>query len=89
MEGDAGRPRGHASGSDLLAAVPPRQVKAVGAGGDRWLGWSHNRAVIREALRLLQASELGPDYAAAWDEWPDDERDAWDATVADGLSTGP
>jgi hypothetical protein len=42
--------------------------------------------VIREALRLLQASELGPDYAAAWDDWPDDERDAWDATVADGLS---
>ena len=43
-------------------------------------------AVIREALRLLRASELGPDYAAAWDEWSSDEQEAWDATVADGLS---
>ncbi len=42
-------------------------------------------AVIREALRLLHASELAPDYAAAWDEWPDDEQAAWDATIADGL----
>ena len=42
-------------------------------------------AVVREALRLLRANELGPDYAAAWDEWPDDEQQAWDATVADGL----
>jgi Arc/MetJ-type ribon-helix-helix transcriptional regulator len=46
----------------------------------------HSRsAVIREALRLLRASELGPDYAAAWDEWSGDEQEAWDATVADGL----
>ena len=50
-------------------------------------GVQSRSAVIREALRLLQASELGPDYAAAWDDWPDDEQDAWDATVADGLST--
>lgn len=49
-------------------------------------GIQSRSAVIREALRLLQASELGPDYAAAWDDWPEDEQDAWDATVADGLS---
>lgn len=48
-------------------------------------GVKSRSAVIREALRLLQASELGPDYAAAWDEWSDDEQQAWDATVADGL----
>jgi Arc/MetJ-type ribon-helix-helix transcriptional regulator len=49
-------------------------------------GVQSRSAVIREALRLLQASELGPDYAAAWDDWPDDEQHAWDATVCDGLS---
>lgn len=49
-------------------------------------GVQSRSAVIREALRLLQASELGPDYAEAWDEWSEDEQEAWDATVADGLA---
>lgn len=42
-------------------------------------------AVIREALRLLRASELSPDYAAAWDEWSQTDEQAWDTVVADGL----
>jgi Arc/MetJ-type ribon-helix-helix transcriptional regulator len=48
-------------------------------------GVGSRSAVIREALRLLRASGLGPDYAAAWAEWPDGEQKAWDTTVADGL----
>lgn len=48
-------------------------------------GVQSRSAVMREALRLLRASELGPDYAAAWGEWPDDEQAAWDSAVADGL----
>lgn len=52
-------------------------------------GAASRSAVIREALRLLRASELGPDYAAAWDEWADGDQDAWDAAVADGLSADP
>ena len=48
-------------------------------------GVSSRSAVIREALRLLRASELGPEYAAAWDEWSRGDHDVWDATVADGL----
>ena len=53
-------------------------------------------AVVRKAVQLLQAAELGDDYAAAWAEWaagddsvdweqttdhgPDDERIAGNAT---------
>ncbi len=42
--------------------------------------------VVQRALSLLRASELGEDYAAAWDEWETSEADAWESTVADGLS---
>lgn len=49
-------------------------------------GINSRSAVIREAIRLLHVSELGPDYAAAWDEWPEHDQEAWDATVADGLT---
>ncbi len=42
-------------------------------------------AALHKAVRLLRASELGPDYQAAWAEWAasDDER-LWEATVGDG-----
>lgn len=43
-------------------------------------------AVIREALRLLRARELSPDYAAAWEEWSETDGQAWDTVVGDGLS---
>jgi Arc/MetJ-type ribon-helix-helix transcriptional regulator len=42
--------------------------------------------VVQRALVLLQANELGEDYAAAWDEWESSEGDTWDSTVDDGLS---
>jgi Arc/MetJ-type ribon-helix-helix transcriptional regulator len=49
-------------------------------------GVASRSAVIREALRLLRANELGSDYAEAWQEWsagPD--REAWETVLADGL----
>ena len=42
-------------------------------------------ATLHQAIRLLRASELTHDYAEAFNEWADDESQAWDATVADGL----
>lgn len=49
-------------------------------------GYGYRSAVVHRAVRLLRASELGSDYAAAWDEW-DEWGDArlWEAVVADGL----
>ncbi len=43
-------------------------------------------SVVQRALSLLRATELGEDYAAAWEEWESAEGDAWESTVADGLS---
>jgi len=42
--------------------------------------------VIQRAISLLRATELGGDYAAAWDEWAGPEAEAWEHTIADGLS---
>jgi Arc/MetJ-type ribon-helix-helix transcriptional regulator len=42
-------------------------------------------AVVRRAVRLMRAAELGPAYARAWEEWAaEGEADAWDAVVGDG-----
>ena len=43
--------------------------------------------VVKRALSLLRANELGEAYAQAWDEWEPHEADAWEATAGDGLTT--
>jgi len=48
-------------------------------------GVGSRSGVVQRAVLLLRASELGDDYAAAWDEW-ETEGDVWDSTVSDGLS---
>lgn len=43
-------------------------------------------AALHRAIRLLRASELGPDYEAAWAEWSrTDDEQLWEATARDGL----
>ena len=49
-------------------------------------GVDSRSGVVQRAVVLLRASELGDDYAAAWDEWEASEDDAWDSTISDGLS---
>jgi Arc/MetJ-type ribon-helix-helix transcriptional regulator len=52
-------------------------------------GYESRSAVVHKAVRLLRISELGADYAEAWQEWAaSDDADAWDAVVGDGLATG-
>lgn len=42
--------------------------------------------VVQRALALLRATEMGSDYAAAWEEWEEASEDvAWDSAVGDGL----
>ena len=49
-------------------------------------GVASRSAALHEAVRLLRASELGPDYEAAWAEWSrGEDEELWDATVGDGL----
>jgi hypothetical protein len=46
---------------------------------------SRSGAVLR-AVRLLRASELTDNYAAAFAEWAgSDDAGAWDATTGDGV----
>ena len=43
-------------------------------------------AALRQAVRLLRASELGGAYEEAWTEWADDgEERAWGAVADDGV----
>lgn len=50
-------------------------------------GISSRSAAMHKAVRLLRASELGPDYEQAWTEWSQgDDGQVWDVTVNDGLS---
>jgi len=50
-------------------------------------GFSSRSAVVHKAVRLLRASELGPAYEDAWNEWSSgDDAEIWESTVSDGLS---
>lgn len=43
-------------------------------------------AVVQRAIRLLRATELGPAYAQAWEEWARaGEAEAWEAVAGDGI----
>ena len=43
-------------------------------------------AVVQRAIRLLRATELGPAYAQAWEEWATvGDAEAWDAVAGDGI----
>jgi Arc/MetJ-type ribon-helix-helix transcriptional regulator len=50
-------------------------------------GYESRSAVVHKAVRLLRASELGGDYADAWQEWSDSgDAEAWDAVAGDALA---
>jgi Arc/MetJ-type ribon-helix-helix transcriptional regulator len=49
-------------------------------------GFASRSAVVHKAVRLLRASELGPAYEDAWDQWSKDDADAWESTARDGLT---
>ncbi len=52
-------------------------------------GHESRSAVVQEAIRLLQAAELGDDYLEAWQEWEaGEDAELWAATVDDGDSPG-
>lgn len=50
------------------------------------VGERSRSAVLLRAVRLLRATELGPAYASAWQEWESgDDAELWDSVSADGL----
>lgn len=48
----------------------------------------HSRSsAIHRAVTMLRAAQLGPAYAAAFDEWETSgDAEAWDAVTGDGIS---
>lgn len=49
-------------------------------------GIGSRSAVLRKAVGLLRATELGDAYEQAWASWASsDDAQAWDAAAADGL----
>jgi Arc/MetJ-type ribon-helix-helix transcriptional regulator len=55
----------------------------------RTQGYESRSAVVHKAVRLLRASELGGDYADAWNEWSESgNAEAWVTVVGDGLVAG-
>jgi Arc/MetJ-type ribon-helix-helix transcriptional regulator len=49
-------------------------------------GISSRSAALHKAVRLLRASELGPAYQQAWDQWAEDDTALWESTGGDGLA---
>ncbi len=71
----------------LSVSIPDNDVAFI----DRYVAEHRvesRSAVLHRALSLLRASELGEQYAAAWDE-TEDEAAEWDSTIGDGIDTKP
>jgi hypothetical protein len=50
-------------------------------------GLKDRTAALVSAIQLLRQLELSVAYAAAWDEWADE--DLWDLTTTDGFELVP
>jgi Arc/MetJ-type ribon-helix-helix transcriptional regulator len=52
------------------------------------VGARSRSAVLQRAIRLLRATELGPAYAQAWQEWEaGGDSEVWESVSGDGLDT--
>lgn len=70
----------------LSVSLPEEDVEFLDAHA-RGQGYDSRSAVLRKAVRLLRASELGGAYEDAWREWSESgEADVWDDATADGLA---
>ena len=70
----------------VSVSLPDEDVEFLDAYA-RSQGIESRSAVVHKAVRLLRASELGPSYEAAWQEWVGgDDATLWDSAVSDGLS---
>ena len=69
----------------ISVSLPDEDIKFLDEYA-RNLGVRSRSAVIQQAVRLLRATELGPAYAEAWEEWEaSGDADMWDSTVGDGI----
>ncbi len=69
----------------LSVSLPEEDVEFLDAYAQAQ-GVASRSAVVHRAVRLLRASQLGPAYEDAWEEWAGDDEQAWEVTAADGRS---
>jgi Arc/MetJ-type ribon-helix-helix transcriptional regulator len=71
----------------VSVSLPDEDVEFLDAYAETQ-GYASRSAVLHKAVRLLRASELGPSYEQAWDEWlAGDDAELWDSTAGDGLGS--
>ncbi len=71
----------------VSVSLPDEDVEFLDAYAEAQ-GYPSRSAALHKAVRLLRASELGPAYEQAWDEWlADEEAQLWESTTSDGLGS--
>jgi len=70
----------------IKVSLPPDEITYLDEYAFR-KGLKTRSAVLVSAIQLLRQHDLGVAYAAAWDEWADE--DLWDLTTTDGFELIP
>jgi antitoxin MazE9 len=69
----------------LSVSLPNEDVAFLDAYAEAQ-GFASRSAALHKAVRLLRASELGPAYEKAWEEWSaTGDAELWESTTGDGL----
>jgi len=66
----------------VRVSLPDEDVEFLDAYAESH-GFVSRSAVLRRAVWLLRATELGVAYEDAWSDWSNGEAELWDVTVAD------
>lgn len=69
----------------ISVSLPEEDIEFLDAYA-RSRGIPSRSAAFKRAIRLLRATELSSDYAAAWQEWEESGGEAWEVTTADGIT---
>ena len=72
----------------LSVSIPDEDVAFIDRYADGH-GVETRSGVVERALSLLRVSELGDEYAGAWQEWTQDDGALWESVAADGLDIDP
>ncbi|MEE9561882.1 MAG: ribbon-helix-helix domain-containing protein [Thermoanaerobaculia bacterium] len=69
----------------VSVSLPDEDIEFLDAYA-RSVGARSRSAVLQRAVRLLRATELGPAYAQAWQEWgAGGDSEVWESVSGDGL----
>ena len=69
----------------VSVSLPDEDIEFLDAYA-RSVGARSRSAVLQRAVRLLRATELGPAYAQAWQDWETGgDSEVWESVSGDGL----